>query len=264
MTVDSDGVLHDNAVVVRHIEETLHQEFCCYGYKNMTGELCERGWIINHKKVYRLMKDHKLLYGGKIRVAPFKRDFIHLRSPEAARPLQYLSMDIKYVLIHGWKRNVLLLTVMDICTRKVLIHMLKASIKKGDVLLMLSLMLMEYKTEGMTLRNDNGSQFIAGAVRAYLKEKGVLQEFSHVATPQDNAYIEALHSNLQREVIDRYEFDSIYHAQMTIDRYYKWYNERRRHGSLQGRTPEAVWNQYINPTLLNIKKDSTTFTKQSN
>lgn len=125
--------------------------------------------------------------------------------------------------------------------------MLKTSIKKGDVLVMLSLMLLEYKTEGMTLRNDNGSQFIATAVRAYLKEKGILQEFSHVATPEDNAYIEALHSNLQREVIDRFEFDSIYHAQMIIDRYYKWYNEKRRHGSLKGRTPQIIWNQYFNP-----------------
>ena len=108
---------------------------------------------------------------------------------------------------------------------------------------MLSLMLLEYKTEGMTLRNDNGSQFIATAVRQFLKDKGVLQEFSHVATPEDNAYIEALHSNLQREVIDRFEFDSIYHAQMVIARYYKWYNERRRHGSLQGKTPNTVYNQ---------------------
>jgi transposase InsO family protein len=49
----------------------------------------------------------------------------------------------------------------------------------------------------MSLRNDNGSQFITQAVRQYLKEKGILQEFSHVATPEDNAYIEALHSNLQ-------------------------------------------------------------------
>ena len=81
----------------------------------------------------------------------------------------------------------------------------------------------------MSLRNDNGSQFIANAVREYLKEKGVYQEFSHVAPPQDNAYIETLHSNLQREMIDRFEFEFFYHAQMVIDRYYKWYNEKRRH-----------------------------------
>ncbi len=136
---------------------------------------------------------------------------------------------------------------MDIYSRKVLIHLLRNSIKKGDVLVMLSLMLLEYKAEGMTLRNDNGSQFIANAVRQYLKEKGIYQEFSHVATPEDNAYIEALHSNLQREVIDRFEFDSVYHAQMIIDRYYRWYNEKRRHGSLNGKTPQTIWNRYFNP-----------------
>lgn len=243
-SVNRDGELVENSAVVKDIEMTLAQEFCCYGYRNMTGELKEMGWIINHKKVYRLMKEAKLLYGARIRVAPFKRNFIRFRSLSPERPLQYLSMDIKYVHVHGTGRNALLLTVMDIYSRKVLIHMLRQSIKKGDVLLMLSLMLLEYKAEGMSLRNDNGSQFIANVVREYLKEKGVYQEFSHVATPQDNAYIEALHSSLQREVIDRFEFDSIYHAQIVIDRYYKWYNEKRRHWSLNGQTPETVWKNY--------------------
>jgi transposase InsO family protein len=79
---------------------------------------------------------------------------------------------------------------MDIYSSMVLIHMLKSGIKKGDVLVMLSLMLMKYKSEGMSLRNDNGSQFLAHTVRQYLKDKGILQEFSHVATPEDNAFIE--------------------------------------------------------------------------
>ena len=246
-TVKDGGELFDNTEVVRDIESCFAQEFCCYGYRNITGELKEKGWIINHKKVYRLMKTHRLLYGGKIRVQPFKRDFIRFRSLTPERPLQYLSMDIKYVHIHGTGRNALLLTVMDIYSRKVLIHMLRHNIKKGDVLVMLSLMLLEYKAEGMCLRNDNGSQFIAQAVRQYLKDKGVYQEFSHVATPEDNAYIEALHSNLQREVIDRFEFDSIYHAEMIINRYYNWYNEKRRHGSLGGKSPQKVWNEFFNP-----------------
>ena len=92
-------------------------------------------------------------------------------------------MDIKYVYIHGTGRNVLLLTVIDIYSRKVLIYQLRSHIRKGDVLVMLSLMLLEYKAEGMSIRNDNGSQFIAQVVRAYLKDKGILQEFSHVGYP---------------------------------------------------------------------------------
>ena len=242
--MNQDGELIANAVVVKDIEQTLSKEFCCYGYKNLTAELKELGWIIYHKKVYRLMKEAKLPYSSRIQVAPFKRNFIKFRSLRPDRPLQYLSMDIKYVHVHGTGRNALLLTVMDIDSRKVLIHMLRKNIKKGDVLLMLSLMLLEYKAEGMSLRNDNGSLFIAQAIREYLKEKGVYQEFSNVATPEDNAYIEALHSNLQREVIDRFEFDSIFHVQLVIDRYYKWYNEKRRHGSLGRKSPETAWKNY--------------------
>ena len=252
-SITAKGERIDNKIVVMQIEQVLRQEFCCYGYKNMTAELRELGWIINHKKVYRLMKEAKLLYGARIRPIPFKRNFIRFRSLKPQRPLQYLAMDIKYVHIHGTGRNALLLTVIDVYSRKVLIYQLRSHIRKGDVLVMLSLMLLEYKTEGMSIRNDNGSQFIAQVVREYLKGKDVYQEFSHVATPEDNAYIEAFHSNLQREVIDRYEFDSIYHAQMVLDRYYEWYNEKRRHGAINRQTPNYVFKN-INPVPFEKKK----------
>ena len=100
------------------------------------------------------MKKAKLLFGARIRLATFKRNFIRFRSLTPERPLQYLTMDIKYVHVHGTGRNALLLAVMDIYSRKVLIHMLRQRIRKGDVLLMLSLMLLDYKAEGMSLRND--------------------------------------------------------------------------------------------------------------
>ena len=76
--------------------------------------------------------------------------------------------------------------------------MLRFNIKKGDVIVTLSMMLMEYRIVNITIRNDNGSQFIAGVVRQFLKDKGVNQEFTHVVTPEENAYVEALHSNVQR------------------------------------------------------------------
>jgi len=122
--------------------------------------------------------------------------------------------------------------------------MLRFNIKKGDVIVLLSLLLMEYRIENITLRNDNGSQFIAGVVRQFLKEKVVNQEFTNVATPEENAYIEALHSNAQREVVERYGFESIYHAQMILSRYYEWYNNHRKHGSLGRKSPEPFLQQY--------------------
>lgn len=248
-TATTAGEQKDNKVVVEEIEVVLRQEFCCYGYRMMSAELQERGWIINHKKVYRLMKKHRLLFGSRVQVHGTPRNFIRFRKIIAQRPLQYLCMDIKYVHIHGEGRNALLLTIMDVYTRKVLLHMLRYNIKKGDVLLLLSLLLLEDQPQGMTLRSDNGSQFIAGAVRQYLKEKGVYQEFTHVATPQDNSYIEALHSSIQREVVDRFEFESLQQAQNVMNRYYyQWYNEKRKHSALHRKTPQQIWNDFFNPS----------------
>jgi len=130
--------------------------------------------------------------------------------------------------------------------------------KKGDVIILLSLLLMEYKIENVTLRNDNGSQFIATVVRQFLKDKGVNQEFTHVATPEENAYIESLHSNVQREVVERYEFESIYHAQLIFNRYYDWYNNHRKHGSLGRKSPEQflkIFNQKSVPYKTEKKSD---------
>ena len=46
-----------------------------------------------------------------------KRAFVQSRKVDASYPMQHLTMDIKYVYIHGEKRNVYLLTVMDVFTR---------------------------------------------------------------------------------------------------------------------------------------------------
>ena len=186
MTITQDGELVENSVVLKDVETILQQEFCCYGYKNVWDELKVKGYIINHKKVYRLMKLHNLLFNRKIGSTGVPRQFVRFRKIKAEKPLEHLCMDIKYIHIHGAQRNALLLTVIDAFSRKVLTHMLRFNIKKGDVIVLLSLLLIEYKIEGITLRNDNGSQFIAGVVRQFMKDKGLKQEFTHVARPEEN------------------------------------------------------------------------------
>lgn len=53
-TITTDGELVSNNVVMQKAEAILQQEFCCNGYKNVWDALKEHGYIINHKKVYRL------------------------------------------------------------------------------------------------------------------------------------------------------------------------------------------------------------------
>ena len=263
LTITQDGELVENKVVIEHVEEILQQEFCCYGYKNVWDELKVKGYIINHKKVYRLMKVNHLLFNRKIGSIGVPRSFVRFRKIRATRPLEHLCMDIKYIHIHGAQRNALLLTVIDAFSRKVLTHMLRFNIKKGDVIILLSLLLMDYKIENVTIRNDNGAQFIATVVRQFLKEKGVNQEFTHVATPEENAYIESIHSNIQREVVERFEFESIYQAKMTFERYYNWYNNHRKHGSLGRKSPEQFLELFNQNTLTQITKEKTEIVSNS-
>jgi len=89
---------------------------------------------------------------------------------------------------------------------KLLAHCLKPSIRQYDVVLLLEGIISKYWTKDIVIRNDNGSQFIAHSVRRYLKYRGISQQFTHIATPEENAYFEALHSTLEREVIQRYWF----------------------------------------------------------
>ncbi len=171
-----------------------------------------------------------------------KRQFVQFRCIDPQRPLQYLCMDIKYVYIDQEKRYAYLLTVMDICTRFVLGHVLKYSVRKTDVVLLLDGILRGLKAMGIIIRNDNGSQFLAHIVRQYLDKMNVVQEFTHIASPEENAFIESLHSSLERELIKRNWFDSIYHARMLFQQYYQVYNFKRKHRSLKRRSPY----QYIN------------------
>lgn len=241
-TYKTDGSIHSNEMVVSDIKNILQNEFCCYGYHNITSELRDRNYIINPKKVYRLMNENKLLLGKVIR-ASGKRQFVQHRKITTARPMDCICLDIKYVWIDGEKRNYYLLTILDVHTRIVLDQILQRSIRKIDVINAFKRVNQEHGIKGVVVRNDNGSQFIANDVKRYLQTAEAKQEFTHIATPEENAYIEAFHSIVQREVIDRFEFSSYYDALITFKKHKQWYNKNRKHGNLGRITPEQKWNQ---------------------
>jgi len=243
-TSRTDGTVVDNAEVVEDIRTALSGEFVCYGYQNVTMDLKDLGYIINHKKVYRLMDENHLLLGKVIRTSG-KRDFVRFRRIEATRPMEYLCWDIKYVWVQGDRKNYYLLSLMDVYTRRILDWIFQGSIRKLDLLKMIRRVDLSHPLKGVILRNDNGSQFIANKVRHYLSTLNVHQEFTHVATPQENSYIESFHSNFEREVVKRFEFTSYYDAKTTISAYMDHYNNKRRHSALKRVAPMVRWNEYF-------------------
>lgn len=199
------------------------------------------------------MKKYRLLCGMVIRTQGSKRQFVKWRVQQAGKPMEQLCMDIKYVHIHGSKRNALLLTVLDVYTRSIVGQVLSWHMRKEHVIWLLHCILQEHQIKAITVRNDNGSQFIAHAVREYLHDREVNQEFIHVATPQENCFIEAYHSIIQRELLEPRQFDSMEQATEVFERWKTFYNTRRLHGSLGNNTPEQIWKQYEQKQAYNME-----------
>ena len=246
-TLRLDGSMVENQVVIEQIKDILSQEFCCYGYENVTGELRKLDYHINEKKVYRLMDEQNLLLGKVIRTSG-KRKFVQHRKIMASYPMEYLCLDIKYIYVHADRRNYYLLTILDVFSRRTVDQIFQKSIKQMDVINAFRRIGQQYGIKGVTIRNYNGSQFIANRVKQYLRSAEANQEFTHVATPEENSYIEAFHSIVQREVVDRYEFDSFYHAKHTLAAHRTWYDNKRNHRTI-GMTPKQRWDQNIGATI---------------
>lgn len=236
-----DGCV-ENDDVVDQMRAILQLDYCVYGYQAMTAELKGMEYVINKKKVYRLMKENHLLCGKKIKVQG-KRTFVKYRRIEANKPMEYLCLDIKYVWVQGENRWYYQLAIMDVFSRRILIWIFQRSIKQADVIALMRKLHLRYGLKGVFIRNDNGSQFIAHRVRQVLQEMEAKQEFTHVATPEENAYIEAFHSIQQRELMDRFTFSSFYDAKQHIEKYMYWYNHVRRHGAIGWITPMQKWEQ---------------------
>lgn len=71
---------------------------------------------------------------------------------------------------------------------------------------------------------------------------GIDQEFTHVATPEENTHIEAYHGTLKRDLFDQYEYFSFGQVEQLIKDYVAFYNNERLHGLLGKITPMEKWN----------------------
>lgn len=237
LTMFNNEMVTDERVLTS-VKGLLDHEFLSYGYFKISKQLKIDGFIINKKKVYRIMKSYNLLKPQRIRTSG-KRNFIRFRKPVAERPLNYFEMDIKYIYIPQERRNAYLLSIIDVYSRKVIGHIFKRSIRKMDVINLwqsLKTSLNDFKK--ITIRNDNGSQFIANDVRGFFNYHGINHEFTNIATPEDDGHIEAFHSLMEREFLQRNDYPSFDEMKSAIARFMKCYNEVRLHGSLNYRTPE--------------------------
>lgn len=219
-----------------------------YGYRAMTACLQLLGFIINAKKVYRLMSLYHLLHEKTPRQS---RNYVRFRKVWPTAPLNIIEMDIKYQWISGHQCFGYILTAIDCFTRKTLAYRAGYSIKQAQVKSLWQEIIVNYlqpfqmleKQTYIEVRNDNDSRFAAKQVQAYFEENHLHQVFTHPYTPQENGHIESFHSILGKSLA-RKEYYDLKQLEDHLEQFYKTYNQIRLHGSLDHLSPDHFWSLY--------------------
>jgi len=140
--------------------------------------------------------------------------------------------------VEGKRKNIQVLTIIDVFSRINLGQYIAFKIKSSDVITLFKEVIEIFNLPNhFTVRCDNGSQFIATEVQNYLISKGVKQEFTKPSTPQQNAHIESYHSILERAVCQRIEFIDGEDAKNKMGNFRDFYNFERIHSGVQYTSP---------------------------
>ena len=234
-----------NDEVIGYIKKLQQDPDTDYGYHKTTFALMLLGFIINHKKVYRLMDEFQLL---KEKYHKPTRALVKFRNVFPLNPLQVLEMDIKFVWVEQHRRHAFILTVIDTFSRVVLGWTVAYQIKQEMVKQLWSHIIETHlqprdcinKQMNIEVRNDNDSRFVAKSVRQFFHENHLGQVFTHPYTPQENGHIESFHAILS-EKLGRYQFWSLSDLQQCLALFYDKYNNQRLHSATLYLPPMVFW-----------------------
>jgi putative transposase len=223
-----------------------------YGYRKLTVCLHEEYLLkINHKKVYRLCKELGILRPQR-RVKGRKPKKLAKKVTVEA-PNQLWQMDLKYGYITGEDRFFFQLSLIDVFDRDVICYHLGRSCTAEDAVRVLERALqirgLLHGCKMPTVRTDNGPQFIAKAFATACDQFGVLHERIPVNTPNMNAHIESFHAILEDECYSQNEFQTFLDAYTEVSKYMSYYNERRRHGSLNYQSPRQYHQAFMSNSI---------------
>jgi transposase InsO family protein len=212
-----------------------------YGYRRITGLLRREGWRANHKRVERIWRREGLKVPKKQR----KRGRLWLNDGSCIRRRpEYRNHVWSYDFVTGRTSNgraLRMLTVMDEYTRECLAIDVKRQQTAHDVIMRLAELFIR---QGIPkyIRSDNGPEFTAAAVRQWLGHLGVETLFIEPGSPWENGYIESFNGKLRDELLEREVFDTVWEAQVLVERWRHEYNTVRPHSALGYRppAPEAI------------------------
>lgn len=217
-----------------------------YGYRRITCQLLERGYEVNRKRVYRLMRQMNLkaIY-PKPRLSTANKEHTTfpylLEGIKIERPNQVWMTDITYIpLPRGF---VYLVAIIDVYSRYVVAWELSNSLDTVFCLAMLEKALQHQKVE--IINSDQGSQFTSQAWVKAVEKEGIQISMDGKGRCLDNVYIERFWRSLKYEDMYVNPPQTVTEARQTITRYIEFYNHERFHQSLKYKVPAEL---YFQPT----------------
>ena len=115
------------------------------------------------------------------------------------------------------------------------------------------------------VRSDNGPEFVAKDVRAWIEAVGAKTAFIEPGSPWENGYVESFNARFRDELLNREIFYSLREAQIIIEGWRKHYNTKRPHSALGYRPPAPETIMPMEPTAshaLTIKLDQSDQARQ--
>lgn len=218
-----------------------------YGYRRMTLELRNHGFVVNHKKVLRLMKvlgltariRRKRKYSSYQGEVGKKADNLIQRQFEAIKPMQKCYTDVTEFAIPASSQKLYLSPVLDGFNSEIISYNLSTSPNLLQMKAMLEQAFTANHYENTILHSDQGWQYQHDFYHHFLKNKGIQPSMSRKGNSPDNGMMESFFGILKSEMFYGYEntFQSLEHLEQAIVDYIDYYNNKRIKVKLKGLSP---------------------------
>jgi putative transposase len=217
-----------------------------YGYRRIAAQLRRDGFVINHKRVLRLMRRDNLLCLRRRPFVPVTTDSRHSWRivPNLARGLvptgldQLWVADITYVRLA--EDFAFLAVLLDAFSRRVIGWALDVHLRASLATAALTMAIEARQPVPDTLihHSDRGVQYACGEYTVLLEAHGIQPSMSRVGNPYDNARAESFIKTLKQEEVDGREYRDLNHAREAIGAFIEdIYNRQRLHSALAYRPP---------------------------
>jgi transposase InsO family protein len=129
-----------------------------------------------------------------------------------------------------------MLCVLDEFTREALAIRVARRLTSADVIDVLADLFLTHGTPAH-IRSDQGPEFVAEAVKAWVAGVGAQTAYIEKASPWENGYVESFNGKLRDELLNGEVFNTLREAQVLIEEWRQHYNRVRPHSALGYRPP---------------------------